>query len=59
MDINLGQLFLQAFIDGSALVADAGWQTMVDNPWMFLLVPGMLLLGLASRRVKRHPRRSF
>ncbi|WP_166792701.1 hypothetical protein [Cryobacterium algoricola] len=59
MDINVGQLFLQSFIDGFALVAHAGWQMMVDNPWMFLLLPGILLLGLVPRRVKRRPRRSF
>jgi hypothetical protein len=59
MDINVGQLLLQAFIDGFALVAHAGWQMMVDNPWMFLLLPGILLLRLDPRRVKRRPRRSF
>ena len=59
MDINVGQLFLQAFIDGFALVAHAGWQMMVVNPWMFLLLPGMLLLGFLPRRVGRRPRRSF
>ena len=59
MDSNVGQLLLQAFIDGFALVAHAGWQMMVDNPWMFLLLPGILLLRLDPRRVKRRPRRSF
>jgi hypothetical protein len=59
MDINAGQLLLQAFIDGFALVAHAGWQMMVDNPWTFLLLPGLLLLGLVPRRVARRPRRSY
>lgn len=50
-DINVGQLFLQAFIEGLAVAAHAAWQIMVDNPWVLLLFLGMFLLGFVPRRV--------
>lgn len=53
METNLGELVLQGMINGFTIASHAGWQMMLDNPWMFTLITGALLVGWVNRRLSR------
>jgi hypothetical protein len=58
MEIDLGQLIAQGFIDAAVYAAKMLWQVLQDNPWMLLLVPAVLLTRYLDSLPRLRPRRS-
>lgn len=63
MSVNIAALFFSGVLSAIVLDAHAIWHMFLANPWMFALVPAVLLLTYVSRRLwvsvrhnRRHPR---
>ncbi len=54
---NLGELFLAGFLQGIGMMFAALWEATLANPWMFVLIGGLVVAGLYQQFAPRGRRR--
>lgn len=59
MNSNLAFLLLRSVLDGFVMLAHACWQAALANPWVFLVVIGVIVLRTFDSRTRRPHRRRY
>jgi len=57
MDIDMGELFFESFLNGIVTVLAGVWSALVANPWLFILSGAIIIGGIVLRSRPRRRRR--
>lgn len=59
MNSSLALLLVQSVVHSFVTLAHACWQAALANPWVFLIVIGVIVLGAFGSRTRRPYRRRY